>query len=110
MKSPEKMKNKMKKRLSKLGLPAPNDTMLTPIHSGGNKNSPLMSSILSPPDSPTIIQGIHEFVKLGAGLDNDGTETQLHDVPFGQQSRTPPSEMYMHKGSHNINADIMSAL
>ena len=49
-----------------------------------------MSSILSPPDSPTIIQGIHEFVKLGAGLDNE-TETQLQGEVFYQEGRTPPS-------------------
>lgn len=46
--------------------------------------------MISPPDSPTIIQGIHEFVKLGAGLDNE-TETQLQAENFGQNSRTPPS-------------------
>lgn len=47
-----------------------------------------MSSIIqSPPDSPTIIQGIHEFVKLGAGLDNESIN---HNENFGHASRTPP--------------------
>ena len=107
IKSPGKIKEKAKTKISKLGLPAPND-QLTPIQSGANKNSPLVSNVLTPPDSPTIIQGIHEFVKLGAGLDNE-TETQLN-APADNIGQTSPSQQQLLKGSHNINADIMTAL